>query len=172
FFRHCCVHQAPLACEDSVWPVDPLHRSHLEGRCFLIAGSLSDPADLENFKRRDSAKSNFVNASETSKMSFTGIFGFGDSCQYVHSGVTLEGPSFTLQYNNLQKSCPDCMVIRFDSKSNELKHFYLFNRQKEVEKKEMEEFKAQVECLNMPPPVVMDPTKDFCQEQIAPQASR
>ncbi|TNN83687.1 hypothetical protein EYF80_006205 [Liparis tanakae] len=167
-------HQAPLACEDSVRPLEKLHRSHLEGRWVLIAGTVSDPADLENFKRRDSARSNFVNASEASEMSFTGIFGFGDSCQYLHSNITLEGPSFTLHYSNitataLHTSCTDCAVIRFDSKSNELKNVYLFSRGKEVEPKEMEEIRAQVECLNMPPPLLMDPTKDVCQEQIVPK---
>ena len=33
-------------------------------------------------------------------------------------------------------------------------------------KKEVEEFRAQVECLNMPPPAVIYPTKELCTEEM------
>ncbi len=86
-------HSAPLPCEELVQPLDQLHLHHLEGRRALIAASLSDPSHLEKFKSRDSASINFAN--DTSQISFTGAYGFRDSCQYLHTNVTLEGSSFT-----------------------------------------------------------------------------
>jgi len=43
----------------------------------------------------------------------------------------------------------------------------LFSRRRELEQKEMEEFLAQLECLKMPPPDVMNPTRELCPEQTA-----
>uniref|UniRef100_A0A8C4EC96 Apolipoprotein M n=1 Tax=Dicentrarchus labrax TaxID=13489 RepID=A0A8C4EC96_DICLA len=158
---------SPLTCEDLVRPLDQLDLHHLEGRRALVAGSLSDPAHLEHFKRRESASINFAN--ETSKTSIIRVFGFGDSCEYLNSSIRLEGSGFTFYHNNLTvtvlyTSCPDCLVIRFDNESKLLR-LYLFSRRREVEQKEMEEFSTQAKCLNMPPPVMMDPTKELCPEQ-------
>lgn len=56
--------------------------------------------------------------------------------------------------------------MSFDVESGKWQHFYLFRRRRELEHKEIEEFWAQVECLNMPPPAVMDPTKELCTEEM------
>ncbi|XP_078021154.1 uncharacterized protein LOC144461735 [Epinephelus lanceolatus] len=164
-------HSAPLACEDLVRPLNQLDLHHLEGRWVLVAGSLSDPAHLEKFKKRDSARIIFTNANETSKMSFTRVFGFNDSCQYMHANIKLEGSSFTfggfnLTVTVLHMSCPDCVVMRFDEPKRLLR-LYLFSRRREVEPEEMEVFRAQAVCLDMPPPVLTDPTKKPCPDQIS-----
>eukprot|EP00064_Thunnus_orientalis_P025484 superscaffoldBa00013005_g25859 len=64
-------------------------------------------------------------------------------------------------------SCPDCMVIRLDVQSlvREAVDVYLLSKRRTLEEKEMEEFKAQVECLRMPPYIMMDPTKELCPKQ-------
>ncbi|KAK9540048.1 hypothetical protein VZT92_002520 [Zoarces viviparus] len=41
----------------------------------------------------------------------------------------------------------------------------LLSRRREVDQKELEEFKAQLKCYGLPTPVVMDPTKELCPEQ-------
>ena len=42
---------------------------------------------------------------------------------------------------------------------------YLLSKRREVEQNEMEEFRAQLECYQLPSPAVMDPTKELCPEQ-------
>lgn len=42
---------------------------------------------------------------------------------------------------------------------------YLLSRRRQVEEKEMEEFLDQLWCYKLPPPVVMDPTKELCPEE-------
>lgn len=162
-------HSASLACEDLVRPLDQLDHV-LVGRWALAAGSLSNPAHEETFKTRDSASINFVN--ETSKMSLKRIFSFGDSCHYMNSNITLEGNSFSFDEFNitvtfLYTSCPDCVVMRFDDESKNLLRLYLFSRSREVKEEEVEEFRAQAKCLNMLPPIMMDPTEALCPEQIS-----
>ncbi len=136
-------HSAPLPCEELVQPLDQLHLHHLEGRRALIAASLSDPSHLEKFKSRDSAGINFAN--DTSQISFTGAYGFRDSCQYLHTNVTLEGSSFTFGHMNitvtfLHTSCQDCVVMRFDNKLKELQRLYLFSKRREVGQEEISFF--------------------------------
>ncbi|XP_073324785.1 uncharacterized protein [Pagrus major] len=155
-------HSAPLACEDLVRPVDQLDPAHLEGTWTLVAGGMSSPEYREKFKTRDSASISFVNGT-----TFTRVFGSNDSCQYLNSNITLEGSSFDFaQYNVtvtfLHTSCQDCILLRFDNMAKEVQRVYLFSRKREVEQKEMDEFTAQTQCLNLLPPVVKDPTKPIC----------
>ncbi|KAK5899411.1 hypothetical protein CesoFtcFv8_008895 [Champsocephalus esox] len=163
-------HAAPLGCEVLLRPLDQLDARHLEGRWLLVIGGMCDLSHVESFKSRDSASLNFANASESSKMSLTHIFGFGDSCRYRHFNITLGESSFTYDQSNhtvrfLHTSCPDCLVMRFDNESQKTLRLYLFSRRREVEQEKVEEFRAQVECLKLLPPVMMDPTKELCPEQ-------
>lgn len=161
---------ADPACEDLVRPVDPLDPAHLEGARSIVAGSMTTPEYAEKFKTRDSASISFVNGT-----SFSRVFRSNDSCQYLNSNITLEGSSFNFhQYNItvtfLQTSCPDCLLLRFDNMSKELQRLYLFSKRREVEQKEMDEFAAQAQCLNSLPPIVMDPTKPLCPEEMSNDA--
>ncbi|XP_070827689.1 uncharacterized protein [Chaetodon trifascialis] len=172
----CCMsasHSAPLACEDSVRPLDQLDRRRLEGRWALVAGSLSDPAQFEFFKRRNSSSINFSSTSATSNVFYTPSVSAGGKCHFKTYNVSLEGSVLTfdaldqinLTLTFLHSSCQDCVLIRFDNESKKPVRLLLFSRRREVEQKEMEEFNAQVQCLNMPPPAVMDPTKELCPEE-------
>lgn len=162
-------HSAPLACEDVARPLDQLDPRHLAGSWALVAGAMREQAHLEKFKTRESASVHF--ASETPITSFRRSFNINDSCQHLQSNITLEGSGFSfdqlinITVTFLQTSCPDCMVMRFDDGSKETLRMYLFSRRREVEEKEMEEFTAQAKCMNMLPPVVMDPKKELCPEK-------
>lgn len=160
-------HSAPLAC---VQPLDQLTTHHLEGKWALVAASLSDPAHVESLKQRDSASIMFTSYSNTSEMLFTRNFRFGDTCQRMLSNITLEGSGFTFEQFNftvtlLSTSCQDCVVMMF-TKEPKIQRLYLFSRRRAVEEKEMEEFRAQSECLSMTPLVVMDHTKELCSDEI------
>lgn len=161
------VSSAPLACEELVRPSDRLGLDHLAGTWVMVAGGLSDAAQVDHFKSRDSAIIHFANTSESSKLSFRRAFGFGSSCRFLHSNISLEGSSFNIGQVNfsvtfLFTSCPDCLVMHFDNQQSKMQRLYLFSRRRELEPREMEEHKAQSLCLNMIPPVLMDPTKELC----------
>uniref|UniRef100_A0A3Q1HB36 Uncharacterized protein n=1 Tax=Anabas testudineus TaxID=64144 RepID=A0A3Q1HB36_ANATE len=168
-------HSAPLACEDLVRPVDQLDLRQLEGRWAMVAGGLSYLPNLERFKQRDSATVNFLSNTSDTSISYSRSIRLDNKCQYHSYNISLEGSSFTydgtdksnVSSNFAHTSCRDCIVMHIKLVSKKQQHFYLFSRRRQLEEKEMEEFRAQVECLNMPPPAVLDPTKELCPEETA-----
>lgn len=168
-------HSAPLVCEQLVHPLSQMDPHHLEGRWALVAGSLNHAPSMEALKLRDSITMYFSNSSETSSFSYTQINRFGDQCEYLPYNISVEGSTFTFDVGNRfnltgsfhYTSCPDCVVMRWIVKSKKRlsNDLYLLSRRREVEQKEMEEFRAQLNCYHLPTPVVMDPTKELCPEQ-------
>ncbi|CAG5937901.1 unnamed protein product, partial [Menidia menidia] len=166
-------HSSSLACEELVRPLDQLDPRHLEGTWALVAGSLSQLPFLERFKQRDSASVKFFSNTSDSNISYTRSLRLEGKCRHSSYNITLEGSGFTfdgtdksnLSANFVHTSCRDCMLMRLNVDSGVRLHFYLFSKRRQLEETEMEEFRTQVKCMNMPPPVVMDPTKDLCPEQ-------
>ena len=168
-------HSAPLACEDLLHPLDQLDPHHFTGRWALVAGSLNHSASMDALRLRDSITMFFSNTSETSDFSYTQVNRFGDQCQHLPYNISIEGSTFTFDVGNrfeltgsfLYTSCPDCVVMRWivKSKKRHSVDLYLLSRRREVEQKELEEFRTQLKCLDLPTPVVMDPTKELCPEQ-------
>ncbi|KAF3687541.1 hypothetical protein EXN66_Car003213 [Channa argus] len=165
-------HSAPLACETLVRPLDQLDPHHLEGRWAMVAGSLSDLSLMERLASRDSATFSFSsNTSETYTI-FSRSAHVENKCYYSSENTTLKGNKFTFDNGSINMtfihtSCHDCIVVSCVAESGKRHHFYLFSRRRQLEQKEMEEFSSQVQCLDMPPPVVMDPTNELCPEQTA-----
>lgn len=168
-------YSTPLVCEKLVHPLDLLNPHHLEGRWALTAGSLSHAPSMDALKLRHSITVYFSNSSDASTYSYTQVNRFGDNCQHLPYNISMEGRSFTFDVGNrfnltgafLQTSCPDCLVMQWTVKSRR-RHsvdLYLLSRRRELEPEEMEEFRAQLKCYQLPPPVVMDPTKELCPEQ-------
>uniref|UniRef100_A0A8P4K815 Apolipoprotein M n=1 Tax=Dicentrarchus labrax TaxID=13489 RepID=A0A8P4K815_DICLA len=151
---------APPVCEKLVHPLDQMDPHHFEGRWALVAGSLNHQPSIEALRLRDSITMYFSNSSETSNFSYTQINRFGDQCQELPYNISVEG-SF------LYTSCPDCVVMKWvvESKKRRSLDLYLLSRRRELEQEEMEEFRAQLRCYQLPSPVVMDPTKELCPEQ-------
>uniref|UniRef100_UPI003AACF0AE uncharacterized protein n=1 Tax=Centroberyx gerrardi TaxID=166262 RepID=UPI003AACF0AE len=170
-------HSAPLSCEDLLRPLDQLEPGPMEGRWTLVASSLSHLPFLDSLKRVDSITIDVPvsNSNETSSYTYTQIDRVGNKCQYQPHSMSLEGSILTYNLGDrmnltgtfLHTSCPDCLVLRWDMEScnGVLLHLYLVSRRREVGLKEMEEYKAQLKCLELPPPVVMDPSKELCPEQ-------
>lgn len=159
----------PPECEELLRPFDHILPQDLEGKWALVATGLNGTSASESFKQRDSAIVNFVSINGTN-MFFTRVFGFNESCQYYRAEITLGGSGFFFSQFNLtvifmHTSCPDCLVMHFDNQAKTPMPLYLFSRGREVEQSEMEEFKAQVECMKMSHVVVMEPSKKLCPEQ-------
>uniref|UniRef100_A0A3Q0R7I6 Uncharacterized protein n=1 Tax=Amphilophus citrinellus TaxID=61819 RepID=A0A3Q0R7I6_AMPCI len=175
FYLMCVSYATSPVCEKLVHPLDQLGPHQSEGRWALVAGSLNHSSSMEALRQRDSITMYFSNSSKASTLSYTQINRFGDQCQYLPYNISVEGSTFTFDVQNrfnlsmafLYTSCPDCVVMRWLVKSRRRisTDLYLMSRRREVEQKEMEEFRAQLKCYQLPEPVVMDPTKELCPEQ-------
>lgn len=169
-------HSTPNPCENLRRPVDSLNFNDVKGRWALVAVSAADPKYLEKLKSGDSGSGSFANYTDSTAISFTRVSKADDSCQYMQTNVTLDGsgfidPHFNITMTLLQSSCPDCLVLSLNKSPDQPLRLYLFSRRREVEQREMEEFKAQAECLSMSEHHVMDPTKELCPEQITRNAA-
>lgn len=164
---------APPVCERLVHSLEQLEPHHLNGRWALVAGSLSHLPSMKALQLRDSITMHFSNSSDTSTFSYTQINRFGDDCQPLLYNISVTEVSnfvfdvenrFNLTGSFLHTSCPDCVVMRWmvRSKRRVSQDLYLLSRRRQVGQQEMDEFKAQLECLQLPPPVVMDPAKELC----------
>uniref|UniRef100_A0A3P9KM15 Apolipoprotein M n=1 Tax=Oryzias latipes TaxID=8090 RepID=A0A3P9KM15_ORYLA len=170
---------SPLVCEKLVHPLDLSTFSHLEGRWALIAGSLNHPPSMEALAQRDSITMYFSNSSDA--VTYTQINRFGDQCQHLLYNISAEGRTFSFDVGNrfhltgalLRTSCPDCLVMQWvvKSKRRHSVDLYLLSKRRTVEPREMEEFRAQLKCFQLPAPVVMDPSRDLCPEQPESQSS-
>lgn len=155
----------PRPCEDLAMALDPVDPQQFQGIWALVASGMQEPSGAETLKKRDSIT---VNVTGTS---YTQAIRHGNQCMYRHQDLKMEGNVFSTQVLEwkfsgtlLKSSCTDCMVVKFEgvSASQRFLDLYLFSRRREVTQEEMDEFKAQVNCLNIPEPVLMDPTKDLC----------
>lgn len=161
---------APLACDDLVRPLNQTDPHDLVGRWTVIASSFQNEGAAAALKKRDSYTVAVGNSTYTLAFSEKG------QCHYDLRNMSVEGPVITSKVGNFtftatlrHTSCADCLLMTFDtdSPSYKSKDVYLMSKRRELHQNEMEEFEAQLECLKMPPPVVMDPTKELCPEQPA-----
>ncbi|XP_027138340.1 alpha-1-acid glycoprotein 1-like [Larimichthys crocea] len=164
---------APLTCEELLRPLDRVDLHGLEGRRALVAASLSHPPFMERLKQRETASIDFSSNSSDTSISFRRSTRFDNVCHYGSYNISLQGSSFIFDNitTTFTHTCDDCVLLSFDVKSEKRQHFYLFSRRRQLQTEEIEEFKAQVKCLNMPPPVVMDPTKELCPEETSREAA-
>ncbi len=159
-------HAAPLACEDLIQPLDPVDPRDLEGKWALVADSLkiikSDhPATLSNSTSIDFYNSTFIKSQR-----------FGESCSYFAQDLSIEGPHYSFRVGQMstfsgtfyKTTCADCVVLSFneDSPNYKSEELCLFSKRREVDQRVLREFAAQVKCLKMPKPVVMDPSVQLC----------
>ncbi|TKS68006.1 Alpha-1-acid glycoprotein 3 [Collichthys lucidus] len=164
---------APLTCEQMLRPLDQVDLHGLEGRRALVAASLSHPPFMERLRQRETASVHFSSNTSDTSISFRRSTRFDNVCYYGSYNISLQGSSFV--FDNItttftHTTCHDCVLLSFDVESGKRQHFYLFSRRRQLDHEEIEEFKAQVKCLNMPPPVVMDPAKELCPEETAEKA--
>uniref|UniRef100_A0A3P9PCK4 Apolipoprotein M n=1 Tax=Poecilia reticulata TaxID=8081 RepID=A0A3P9PCK4_POERE len=168
-------HSTPLLCEKLVQPLESLAPHHLEGRWALVAGSLNHSQSMDALRLRDSITMYFSNSSDPSTVSYTQINRFGNGCQHLRYNISLDGSSFSFDVGNRfdlngsfhYTSCPDCLVMLWVVKSSK-RHsvdLYLLSRRREVDLREMEEFRAQLKCFQLPVPVVMDSAEKLCPER-------
>uniref|UniRef100_A0A3Q3E6M1 Apolipoprotein M n=1 Tax=Labrus bergylta TaxID=56723 RepID=A0A3Q3E6M1_9LABR len=155
------IPSASLECKDLIRPPKSSDPRDFEGKWAMVADSLKspNPMTLSRSIVIDVYNSTFYRGSL-----------IGPRCVYDSHKITVEALNYKTEANQhfnisgsiFHTSCPDCMSPHYSTVN-----FYLMSRSREVGQAEMDEFRAQVECLKMPPPVVMDPTKELCPEEAA-----
>ncbi|TWW58529.1 hypothetical protein D4764_06G0000590 [Takifugu flavidus] len=169
-------HSALQTCGDLLRPLNQLHPRSLEGDWALVAGTLSQLSLMEDFSQRGGATVSFSNNTDSITVTFKRSINSKNNCYYQSYNISLEGSSFTFDDGSsnatfIHTSCPDCILISFNGESGDLLYFYLFSRRRQLEEKEMEEFRRQVGCLKMPPPFVMNPANELCPEEGTSEAA-
>lgn len=164
---------APV-CEDLVRPLDQLDARQVHGRWALVAGSVDHMASLEALRLRDSITIYISNSSEASVTSYAQVNRFGSTCQPLSYNMSMDASGFTFNVGNrfslsgsfLRTSCPDCVVMRWSVESSRRTSvdLYLLSRRRMVTQEEMDEYRHQLSCLNLPSPVVMNPDMELCAE--------
>lgn len=154
------------ACKTLVQPYDQLDPTDKEGRWVLVADSLKVIQSVQPVTQSDGLSIDCYNST------FTINYRFGDHCHYVTRNVSFEGPHFNVTIGEMSKitgtvfriKCPDCLVLSYNEDSLHFKseELCLFSRRRSVSEEVLKEFIAMVECLKMPPHIVMDPNKEMC----------
>ncbi|CAL9700320.1 unnamed protein product [Knipowitschia caucasica] len=69
----------------------------------------------------------------------------------------------------LTTGCPDCLVImgNFTLGSSYYQSLVLLSKRRILSSAELDEFKNQASCLNLPAPAFLDPEKELCSEEQA-----
>lgn len=166
---------SPLTCEELVRPSVQQDLRQLVGGWAVVAVGLSHQPIRQMFKQSDSVHVNISSSTNNSFISYKQGVRLAGKCHYNTLNAYLEGSIFTYSGTDpisfslhfVRTACPDCMLIHASVEPDKELQFYLISRRRELEQKEMEEFSAQVECLNLPRPVVMDPTKELCPGEAA-----
>ncbi|XP_054635627.1 uncharacterized protein LOC129182958 [Dunckerocampus dactyliophorus] len=109
-------------------------------------------------------------ANESDSISVRQLQKMFGSCYSVTSKMTLANNTLTMAYPLvasevlLTTSCSDCMVLlsNYTIGESTFSGVQLMTRRPKVLAAEMDEFKRQVDCLNLPPPAILDSEKGFC----------
>nr|XP_057921428.1 uncharacterized protein LOC131123224 [Doryrhamphus excisus] len=165
---------APLADCDTLTQQLPIQgRDQFLGRWTYAAESINIPGSKLLTKMFvDTVWGDISPAIESDSLSVRQVQKMFGSCYSVTSKMTLANNALTMVHplNGsevlLTTSCSDCMVVLSNYTIGESTYngVQLMTRRPKVTTAEMDEFKRQVDCLNLPPPAVLDSEKGFCPE--------
>ncbi|XP_020351756.1 uncharacterized protein LOC109900515 isoform X3 [Oncorhynchus kisutch] len=164
---------APLSCEDLLRPLKMNSTNHILGKWIFIAESTEVPGGREYAaKEWITGWLQISPGLQNNTVKELQMINIGGKCISMTSEMTMENNMenntftsteplpYSLTYLN---TCPDCLLVQqklpLVSKYSTL---YIFSKRKELTSAELEVFKKQVDCLNLPPAVFTNPQKDSC----------
>ncbi|XP_051940258.1 uncharacterized protein LOC127613321 isoform X2 [Hippocampus zosterae] len=155
----------PINCDALLKPIN-ISNEQMLGRWLYIGGSSDLPGSrslghLLNsiwLDIRATSLSNVLTIFQTQR-----IYG---ECSGMIYNVTMENSTmlierpFYLKEVYLQTNCSDCLVVYEEVKSNQdaFRSLLLFSRQQSISPADVEMLKMQAKCLQMPSPLMMDPS--------------
>ncbi|KAK7930011.1 hypothetical protein WMY93_006406 [Mugilogobius chulae] len=171
----CVGHSAPMPnCENLIQKIDIESRDVLLGRWIYAAESTTIPGTAMLTKLLiDSVIVHAIPLVDNNSVQFTQIqrmFGrcasFSSTLTVVNNTMQMIKP-YVASEVLLTTSCPDCLVIlgNFTLGSRYFQSLQLLSKRRVLSTAELEEFKKQAECLNLPAPHALDPQKELCPEQ-------
>ncbi|XP_043970812.1 uncharacterized protein LOC122829943 [Gambusia affinis] len=158
-------------CDSLTQQIQISGRDQLLGRWNYIAES----SDIRGSKElleisRGTVWLNYVAANEENIMIGSMHLKTFGQCFSMTFNSTLESNTLTFDYPysstgfHLKTGCPDCRVVysNITFGRSSYRAVQLLSRRMKVSAAELEEYKKQVECLNLPEAAILDPEQGFC----------
>ncbi|XP_004065763.1 uncharacterized protein LOC101159643 [Oryzias latipes] len=160
-------------CDSLLKPI-AVSNEEMLGKWIYIGGSSNIPGSRSLAHMMSSAwlnltvtsQSNVLNLVQTQKM-----VGQCSSISYdvifENSTMVIEKP-FYLKEIYLPTECPDCLVAAEEivSGPDEFTSLLMFSRSRNVPPAALEMLREQAECLEMVPPIILDPNHEMCPDNI------
>ncbi|XP_047461052.1 uncharacterized protein LOC125019939 [Mugil cephalus] len=162
---------APVTdCETLTQTID-IKKDQLQGRWTIRAEASDAPsAKTMMYLFVQSVWLNVTNNSTTDTITIFQNQKMLSSCFTFRTTKTLKNNTLTMEQPLpatdvlLRTSCPDCLVwySKVSVGNSRFTSLDLLSRRGRVSAAEMEEFKKQASCLNLPSPSIMDPEEEYC----------
>ncbi|CAN9510505.1 unnamed protein product [Ophioblennius macclurei] len=163
-------HAAQLPCEQLIRPLVDFDPQDFHGKWGLVAASMEDSRAADIVKARDSTVLYFYNSTilqinrvnGTCKDNPPRTFSLDDSHRFF---AVVWQFNFTATLH--RAPCKGCVVMSLviESEGYKSTDLYLFSQSRQVDKDDMDEFRNQVKCMELPTPFVTDPSKELCPEK-------
>ncbi|KAM7419126.1 hypothetical protein PAMA_016311 [Pampus argenteus] len=163
---------APVTnCESLIQQAEIQGRDQLLGKWIYLADSTNIAgAKIMTQMFVETAWGTFTAANESDAINVFQAQKMFGSCFTLTTKITLKNNTLSMVHPfnvtevRLHSGCPDCIILlsSYTIGGSTYKGLKLLSRRKKVSDAEMEEFRKQVECLNLPPPTILDTSKGFC----------
>ncbi|XP_034544702.1 uncharacterized protein LOC117816511 [Notolabrus celidotus] len=161
-------------CKILTQPVEIQGRDQMLGKWMLLAEATNNPgAELITKLLVESSWTKFAAANESDAIDVFEAEKMLGHCFTLKTKITLEnrtlsiGPPMNSSARLLTTGCPDCLIyyVQYLMEGSTYGGLQLMSKRNNVTTAELEEFKKQVECLNLPPPMILSQEKGLCPEE-------
>ncbi|XP_046901407.1 uncharacterized protein LOC124484521 [Hypomesus transpacificus] len=168
---------APLTCEALVKPLENTSLEMLLGKWMLIGDSSTVPgANTAGKMLLHNVWVEVTPTSDSNTVTSVQIQKILNRCQSIRINITLENNALQivkpLRMTGvvLNTDCPDCIVIhsKYNLAGQTLQGLMVMSKRREVTSDELDSFKKQVECLSLPPPLILGSLSDLCPHPDSP----
>nr|XP_033480783.1 uncharacterized protein LOC117255739 [Epinephelus lanceolatus] len=167
---------APLSsCDSLVKPITVSHDDML-GKWVYIGGSSDLPGSRSLGRLLSSVWLNITATTQNNILNIIQAQRTYGKCSSLTYNVTFENSTiiieqpFYLKEVYLKTDCSDCLVVYEEiiSGKETFTTLLLFSRRQSVSPADVEMFKKQAECLQMPSPIMTDTNSELCPEDSSP----
>ncbi|XP_028312934.1 uncharacterized protein LOC114469546 [Gouania willdenowi] len=162
---------APVTSCETLTKHDDIIRDQLLGKWILIGETTDKDETLSMI--RSLVDTVFWNITETDTTDGLQIFHHQKTsgvCASLQMVATVKNKTLTMDYPypatsvKLTSSCPDCLILYSTNiiGGSTIKEIQFLSRRNTVSTEELDEFKKQAHCLNLPSTTILDPKKGFC----------
>ncbi|KAL0965093.1 hypothetical protein UPYG_G00276700 [Umbra pygmaea] len=158
---------APLSCQDLLKPLNST--DYILGKWTLIAQANDLPGAREVVAQKMiNSWTHFTPGTQNNTIDGLEVANIDGQCFSVNATLVIENNKFTKPLSvpmteTLLHTCSDCLLLHTEiSLVDNYSQLNLYSKRKELSPVELDVFKKQVDCLNMPPAVFTKPERDPC----------